>query len=335
MPKVFVSTRLCQASTQVTSPCNFRLTIIVFLYILKSTEDSKYSTKLNAFMQVKTLISKTPIISLFLIVSFILVSCSKVVFTDRKQVKLIPGSTLNEMSLSQYNDFLKSNKVIRSGTDAQRVQRVGKRIQLAVEKYYRANGLADELKEFDWEFNLVDDDAVNAWAMPGGKIVVYTGILPIARDDDGLAVVMGHELAHALAHHGNERMTQTLGLQGALAGIGVYMNSRNGGSQTAEERQKAERTQSVFMAAMGLGAQVGVLLPFSRKHESEADQIGLYLMAIAGYDVYQAAPFWQRMQQKGGQTPPEFMSTHPSPDTRAKNLAEWAPQAVQLAKNYK
>ncbi|MEO1217180.1 MAG: M48 family metallopeptidase [Bacteroidota bacterium] len=286
-------------------------------------------------MQVKTLISKTPIISLILIISFILAACSKVVFTGRSQIKLIPSSTLNEMSIAQYNDFLQKNKVVRSGTDAQRVERVGKRIQQAVEKYYRANGLADELKEFAWEFNLVDDAAVNAWAMPGGKIVVYSGILPVAKDDNGLAVIMGHELAHALAHHGNERMTQTLGLQGALAGIGAYMQSRKGQTQTAEEKQRAERTQSIFMAAMGLGAQVGVLLPFSRKHESEADKIGLYLMAIAGYDVYQAAPFWQRMQQKGGQTPPEFMSTHPSPDTRAKNLQEWAPEALRLAKNYR
>ncbi|MEM6805849.1 MAG: M48 family metallopeptidase [Bacteroidota bacterium] len=263
-----------------------------------------------------------------------MISCAKVVFTDRKQVKLIPGNTLNEMSLSQYNDFLKTNKVIKSGADAMRVQRVGKKIQRAVETYYRANGLQDELKEFDWEFNLVDDKAVNAWAMPGGKIVIYTGILPIAQDDDGLAVVMGHELAHALAHHGNERMSQTIGIQGAMVGIAAYLQGRQGQAQTTEEKQQAERTNSAFLAAMGLGAQVGVLLPFSRKHESEADQIGLYLMAIAGYDVYKAAPFWQRMQQKGGQTPPEFMSTHPSPETRAANLKKWAPEALELAKKY-
>lgn len=285
-------------------------------------------------MRIQKISFKAYIFPLLLSMSILLASCSKVPFTNRKQIKLIPGSTLNEMSLSQYNDFLKNNKVIKTGTDANRVKTVGNRIKRAVETYYRANGLQDQLADFDWEFNLVQDDAVNAWAMPGGKIVVYTGILPIAQDDDGLAVIMGHELAHALAHHGNERMTQTLGLQGALSGIGVYMQSRSNKSQTAEERQKAERTQSVFMSAMGLGAQVGVLLPFSRKHESEADEIGLYLMAIAGYDVYKAAPFWKRMQAKGGQTPPEFMSTHPAPETRAKNLTEWAPKAVALAKKY-
>lgn len=285
-------------------------------------------------MRVPQISIKTLIIPFILCFSVLIVSCSKVPFTHRKQIKLVPGSTLNEMSLSQYNDFLKNNKVVQTGTDANRVKNVGNKIKRAVETYYRANGLSDQLADFDWEFNLVDDPAVNAWAMPGGKIVVYTGILPIAQDDDGLAVVMGHELAHALAHHGNERMTQTLGLQGALSGIGVYMQSRSNKSQTAEERQKAERTQSVFMSAMGLGAQVGVLLPFSRKHESEADEIGLYLMAIAGYDVYKAAPFWQRMQAKGGQTPPEFMSTHPAPETRAKNLSEWAPKAIELAKKY-
>ena len=265
----------------------------------------------------------------------LLVSCAKVPFTGRRQAKMIPSSQLNSMSFQQYDAFLKENPPVKSGDALIRVRQVGRRIQKAAETYYRANGMADKLSEFKWEFNVVDDPAVNAFCMPGGKVVVYTGILPIAKDDDGLAVIMGHEIAHALAHHGNERMTQTLGVQAALVGIGAYSQSKsNSKAQTEEERQQAERTTQVMMAAVGLGAQVGLLLPFSRKHESEADQIGLYLMAIAGYDVDQAAPFWERMQAGGGQTPPEFLSTHPSPSTRAANLKKWSAEAKEMARKY-
>ena len=274
-------------------------------------------------------------IIVYLSLLMLLVACAKVPFTGRKQAKLIPASQLNSMSFQQYDAFLAEHPPMKSGDALIRVRQVGRRIQKAAETYYRANGIADKLADFEWEFNVVDDPTVNAFCMPGGKVVVYTGILPIAKDDDGLAVIMGHEIAHALAHHGNERMTQTLGLQLALSGVGAYSQSRNNSKeQTEEERQKAERTTQVLMAAAGLGAQVGFLLPFSRKHESEADQIGLYLMAIAGYDVDAAAPFWERMQAGGGQTPPEFLSTHPSPDTRAANLRKWSAEAKEMAKKY-
>ena len=266
---------------------------------------------------------------------FALASCAKVPFTGRKQAKLIPASQINTMSFQQYDAFLKENPPVKGGQDLMMVRQVGRKIQKAAETYYRANGMADKLEEFKWEFNVVDDPTVNAFCMPGGKVVIYTGILPVAKDENGLAVIMGHEIAHALAHHGNERMTQQLGFQGAMVGIGAYLNSRNGQATSAEDAQKSQQTTAILMAAVGLGAQVGILLPFSRKHESEADQIGLYLMAIAGYDVNQAAPFWERMQAKGGQAPPEFMSTHPSPETRSANLRKWAPEARKMAQKYR
>lgn len=214
------------------------------------------------------------------------------------------------------------------------VKRVGLKIQQATEKYYRANGMADQLQEFDWEFNVVNDATVNAFCMPGGKVVVYTGILPIAKDEDGLAVIMGHEVAHALAHHGNERMSQTLGLQGALLAIEAAIAVGQGAPADTAEAARDARTRAAIMQAAGAGAQVGVLLPFSRKHELEADEIGLYLMAIAGYNVDVAGPFWERMSAGGGQRPPEFLSTHPDPDSRSQRLRELAPKAKALATQY-
>jgi predicted Zn-dependent protease len=238
------------------------------------------------------------------------------------------------MSAQQYTQFLQENPPERGGAELQMVRSVGEDLVKAVETYYRANGLADQLSEFDWEFNLVDDPNVNAFCMPGGKVVIYSGILPICKDRDGLAVVMGHEIAHALAHHGNERMSQQLGVNGALTVLDAALTVRAGAAATAAEQQKRQQASQLIMTAAGAGAQVGVLLPFSRKHESEADRIGLYLMAIAGYNVDAAAPFWQRMQAGAGATPPEFLSTHPSPDTRSQNLRKWAPEARALAKNY-
>ncbi|MEM7368322.1 MAG: M48 family metallopeptidase [Bacteroidota bacterium] len=261
-------------------------------------------------------------------ITLIGLSCAKVVFTGRRQAKMIPSSQINDMSFQQYDEFLKKNKPIKSGNEYQMVLEVGRKIQKAAELYYRANGIEDKIAGFKWEYNVVKDDKmVNAFCMPGGKVVVYTGILPIAKDRDGLAVIMGHEVAHALANHGNERMSQQLGVSGA---IGLADAVLSGGGSSSEKR----RNRDIFLGAVGAGAQLGILLPFSRKHESEADEIGLYLMAIAGYDVDQAAPFWERMQSGGGQTPPEFMSTHPSPETRSQNLREWAPKAKELAKQY-
>ena len=222
------------------------------------------------------------------------------------------------MSFQQYDAFLKTNKTSKNQQQTQMVKRAGRSIQKAVERYFTEKNMARELKNYNWEFNLVESPDVNAWCMPGGKVVVYTGILPIAQDEAGLAVVMGHEIAHALAEHGNERMSQ--GLIAQMGGMAL--------AKALEE--KPERTQQLWMTAFGMGAQLGVILPYSRLHESEADHLGLIFMAMAGYDPNEAVGFWERMaQMKGGKAPPEFISTHPSDETRIRNIKALIPKAMQ------
>jgi predicted Zn-dependent protease len=259
--------------------------------------------------------------SIILVLSLILLSCSTVAVTGRKQLNLVPQSTMHSMSAQQYGEFLAANKLSGDQQQTEMVKRVGGRIQTAVEKYFTERNLSDKLKDYSWEFNLVESEEVNAWCMPGGKVVIYTGILPITKDEAGLAVVMGHEIAHAVAQHGSERMSQ--GLLTQLGGMAL--------SKALEE--KPEQTQQLWMAAFGIGAQVGVLLPYSRLHESEADHLGLIFMAMAGYDPNMAVNFWERMaQMKGGQAPPEFVSTHPSDETRIKNIKALMPEAMQYYK---
>ncbi|MEM9986304.1 MAG: M48 family metallopeptidase [Bacteroidota bacterium] len=265
---------------------------------------------------------------------FALLSCHRVPITNRAQTRLIPASQINSLSFEQYSAFLQQNPPVSGSSDVDRVRRIGQRLVKAVEVYYRANELGGELQQFQWEFNVVQDELVNAFCMPGGKVVIYTGILPVAQTDDGLAVVMGHEIAHALAHHGNERMTHSLGLNGALTVIDAALAVNTAQSETVQQAQQREQARQYIMAAAGIGAQVGITLPFSRKHESEADRIGLILMAIAGFDVDAAAPFWQRMQAQGGEAPPEFLSTHPHPETRADNLNKWAAEAREYGQKY-
>jgi predicted Zn-dependent protease len=221
------------------------------------------------------------------------------------------------MSSQQYGEFLKTNKVSSDQEKTQLVKKVGQKIQGAVEQYFRQNNMSDRLEGYQWEFNLVESKEVNAWCMPGGKVVFYTGILPITQTETGIAVVMGHEVAHAVAEHGNERMSQ-----GLLAQFG-------GMALSEALAKKPEQTRNLWLSAFGLGATVGVLLPFSRQHESEADRIGLIFMAMAGYDPGEAVSFWQRMaQQKGGKAPPEFLSTHPSDETRIAKIREALPEAM-------
>ncbi len=261
---------------------------------------------------------------LLLVASLALVSCKKVPITGRKQVKLLPNSTLNSMALTSYKEFLTTNQVSTDQQQTQMVKEVGKNIQMAVTKYFQATKQMPLLNGYSWEFNLVNDPAVNAWCMPGGKVVVYTGLLPVAKTKDGLAVVMGHEIAHAIANHGNERMSQ--GLVQQMGGMGLQVALS----------QKPQATQQLFMGAYGAGTQVAAMLPFSRLHESEADRMGLIFMAMAGYNPEEAVPFWQRMASaSGGQAPPEFLSTHPSHSTRIKKLKEAIPEAKSYAQKYK
>ncbi len=259
-----------------------------------------------------------------LVLSFILLSCSTVAVTGRKQLNLIPMSTMLSMSFQQYDEFLKANKLSDNQDQTRMVKEVGAGIQKAVERYFAEKKMSHQLKDYAWEFNLVESPEVNAWCMPGGKVVVYTGILPITKDEAGLAVVMGHEIAHAIAKHGKERMSQLLVAQ--LGGVAL--------SKALEE--KPEQTQQLWMTAFGLGAQVGVLLPYSRLHESEADRLGLIFMAMAGYDPNTAVGFWERMaQMKSGQAPPEFLSTHPSDEKRIKNIKALIPEAMKYYKKSK
>ncbi|MFH2029578.1 MAG: M48 family metallopeptidase [Bacteroidota bacterium] len=249
------------------------------------------------------------------------VACSTVAITGRKQLNIIPSSTMLSMSYQQYTDFLKTNKISANAQNTALVKKVGGNIKIAVEKYFAQKKMTSELKDFRWEFNLVESPEVNAWCMPGGKVVFYTGILPITQDENGIAVVMGHEVAHAIAEHGSERMSQ--GLITELGGLAL--------SKALEE--KPEQTQTLWMTAFGLGAQVGVLLPFSRLHESEADHLGLIFMAMAGYNPNESVAFWERMAaMKGGQAPPEFLSTHPSDQTRINDLKKLIPEAMKYYK---
>lgn len=247
----------------------------------------------------------------YLLLSSLLIlgACKTVPLTGRKQVSLIPGSQMNAMAVNQYQQVLSESKVLRGTPEANMVNTVGQKISQAVEQYLRQKGHAEMIKDFKWEFNLIEENVANAWCMPGGKVAFYTGILPICQDEAGIAVVMGHEVAHAIANHGSERMSQGLIQQFGGAALQVAI------------KEQPEKTQGLYMAAYGIGSQYGAMLPFSRLHESEADEMGLVFMAMAGYDPREAPKFWERMAaNSGGSQPPEFMSTHPSNQTRIKDL---------------
>ncbi|WP_281239711.1 M48 family metallopeptidase [Flavobacterium praedii] len=247
-------------------------------------------------------------------------SCATNPITGKKQLNFVSNSELFPSSFQQYGTFLKENKIILGTVDAQRVETVGLKIKKAAEKYLAYLGQTSYLNGYQWEYKLIDNKEVNAWCMPGGKIVVYSGILAITKDEAGLATVIGHEVSHALANHGAQRMSASQ-LQ-ELGAVGVAVAT---GQQSAEKQQ-------MWQQYYGLGSEVGVMLPFSRNHESEADKIGLTLMAIAGYNPDEAIVFWQRMATKsGGQSPPEFLSTHPSDATRMANLQALIPEAIAAA----
>jgi predicted Zn-dependent protease len=252
----------------------------------------------------------------------VLAGCSEVPITGRRQLNLVPDSLVNSMSVQQYSQFISESKVSTDTKQVALVKNVGQRIQKAVNEYCQKYCEEDPFAGYEWEFNLIEDKTVNAFAMPGGKVVVYTGILPVAQSDAGLATVMGHEIAHVFAKHGNERMSQGLLVQMGGAALSVAL------------RDRPEQTQNLFMTSYGLGTQIGLLLPYSRKHESEADRLGLIFMALAGYDPHEAVGFWQRMAAAKGDkaAPPEFLSTHPADETRIRNLQELVPEAMEYYK---
>jgi len=253
----------------------------------------------------------------------IVIACAKNPFTGKSTMAFVPNSQIFPMAFQEYDQFLSENKVVTGTTDAKRIESIGMKIKTAAERYLTANGNGDYLKDYQWEYKLVDDPTVNAWCMPGGKIVFYTGILPICKDDAGIAAVMGHEVAHALANHGQQRMSAGLLQQVGKVGAAIAV-----GNKSAE-------TQALVMQAYGVGSQVGGMLPFSRSHETEADVIGLTLMAIAGYEPMNAVYVWERMSaNSNGGAPPEILSTHPSNATRIANLTALVPEAKKEAAKF-
>jgi len=251
-----------------------------------------------------------------------LVTCVTNPLTKQKTMALVGNSELFSASFQQYNQFLSENKVVNGTADAQMVERIGGNIRRAAEKWLTKEGYSKYLKDYRWEYHLVDSKEVNAWCMPGGKIVVYTGILPLTKTEDGLATVMGHEVAHALLNHGQQRVSA--GVLQQIGAVGVAIAAAG----TSKE------SQALLLTVYGVGSTLFGTLPFSRKHESEADHYGLLLMAIAGYNPEASVPFWQRMAAKGSGTP-EFLSTHPADATRIKQLKKLIPEAKKKAKQIK
>lgn len=250
----------------------------------------------------------------------LVVACAENAITGRSQLSLVGESQLQQMAQTEYRTFLSQNNVVSASQskEADMVRRVGKRISDAVTKYYSGKGLGSELEGYQWEYNLVSNKDANAWCMPGGKIVVYTGLLPVTQNEAALAVVVGHEVAHALAKHGSERMSQ--GLVQQLGGVALSVATSN----------RPAETQNLFMQAYGVGSNVFGVLPHSRKQELEADKLGLIYTALAGYNPREAITLWQRMaSMSNGQKPPEFLSTHPAEQTRIDRLQQHMPEALR------
>lgn len=258
--------------------------------------------------------------SLFITALLLLSGCGSVPLTGRKQILLVSDQEVLTSSLTQYSEYIKSAPLSTNANGKAMVVRVGKKIAAATEQYLKANGLSSELSNFAWEFNLVKDNQVNAFCMPGGKIVVYEGLLKLVSSDDELAVVLGHEVAHAVAKHSNERMSQQL------------MTQYGAQILTQALSNKSAAIQKAGSTIYGLGAQYGLTLPFSRKHESEADYMGLIFMTMAGYDPNVAITFWQKMSAGSGAAIPEFMSTHPSDATRIRDIQKILPELNKYRK---
>lgn len=248
-----------------------------------------------------------------------LIQCTTVPITGRKQFNIVSDAQILPSSFAQYEGFLKENKLSTDKAKTAQIKEIGAKISKAVDKFMRANGMTAEADAYQWEFNLVEDKNLNAWCLPGGKVVFYTGILPVCKNEDGIAAVMGHEVAHAFAKHGQERMSQ--GQIQALGGMAVALGTSG----------KPEETRQLWNTVYGLGSNVG-MLSYSRKHETEADKLGLVFMLMAGYNGEEAAEIWVRMGKiSGGSSQPEFLSTHPSHETRINTLKAYLPEAKSIA----
>ncbi len=258
---------------------------------------------------------------IFSLFGLLLYACTRVAVTGRQQLSLVSNSEIIPMAIEQYDSVIRTADLSNNQQQTAMVKRVGARIQRAVEQYMAEHNASDQLAGFEWEFNLIDDPkTVNAWCMPGGKVAFYSGIMPICKDEAGVAVVMGHEVAHAVANHGRERMSQAMLANGLLGTLGSALG------------QNPTLTKQLFFQAVGVGAQLG-MLKFSRQHESEADRIGLIFMAMAGYDPHEAPKFWERMSSmSGGAEPPEWLSTHPSHSSRINELESEIPEAMKYYK---
>ncbi|SFN87651.1 Peptidase family M48 [Algoriphagus ornithinivorans] len=246
-------------------------------------------------------------------------SCAKVPITGRRQLAAVSHEEIMPLVNEQYDQVKKESKLLTNTKDGQLIVKVGNRVANAVETFLIQEGYQDLVDDFEWEFNLIESDQVNAWCMPGGKVAYYTGILPITQDELGIAVVMGHEVAHAVASHARERMSNAM-----VANLGLSVFS-------AAMGQNPTLMQQIFLQSVGIGSQLG-MLKFSRKHELEADELGLIFMAMAGYDPREAPVFWERMAAAGGEAPPEFLSTHPGPDRRIERLNANMPKALEYYK---
>jgi len=262
---------------------------------------------------------KFSFVTILLIVLLTINGCSTVALTGRKQLHLVSDEEVLSLSNKSFTDYMATAKPSTNATQTAMVVKVGRRIANAVETYLRNNGRADDIKDFAWEFHLVQDKEPNAFCMPGGKIVVNEGILPYTQTEEGLAIVLGHEVAHAVAKHSAERISQQMLMSYGGVALGLLLSN------------KSEETQNLAQTVYGLGAQVGVMLPYSRLDESEADHMGLIFAAMAGYNPEAAIPFWQRMAAQGTSAP-EFLSTHPSDNTRIARLREVMPEALKYYK---
>lgn len=260
----------------------------------------------------------TRILLLLAVVSLLFTGCATVPITGRKQVMLVPKSHVAAQSATAYRAIVKKGPLSTDKDKVAQIQRVGERVSAATEQYLRQHGHGDLASQLNWEFNLIENKQQNAWCMPGGKVVFYTGILPYTKDDAGVAVIMGHEIAHAVAGHGAERLSQQLLLIGGAVAV----------SELAEDSEYRD----AYLLAYGLGGELAAILPYSRLHETEADQMGLIFMAMAGYDPQVAVEFWQRMAADKGGVMPAFLSTHPSDKKRIRQLREFMPEAMRYYK---